>query len=122
MIFAIDFDGTCVEHKYPDVGLNVPFAVNALNILQGDGHELILWTMRSDEYLTDAVNWFATNGIELHGINNNPDQHNWTNSPKAYAQKYIDDAAVGCPLRAGIQGHRPMVDWKAVMTMLGYDV
>ncbi len=122
MIFGIDFDGPCVEHKYPDIGINVPFAVSSLNMLAGDGHQLILWTMRSDEPLDHAVHWFNENNIELFGINGNPSQHNWTDSPKAYCHQYIDDAAVGCPLRDGIQGPRKMVDWKGVMTLLGYRV
>lgn len=119
MIFAIDFDGTCVEHQYPNIGLSVPYAVSSLLRLVEGGHKLILYTMRSDEYLADAVNWFKMNGIELWGVNVNPEQKEWTNSPKAYANKYIDDNAVGCPLRPGIQGTRPMVDWPKLMNIMG---
>ena len=115
MIIAVDFDGTCVEHKYPDIGLNVPGAVTALKELATSGHKLILYTMRSGEELDAACKWFFENEIPLWCANANPMQSEWTLSPKVYAHKYIDDAAIGCPLRPGIQGTRPMVDWTLVM-------
>jgi len=121
MIIAVDFDGTCVEHMYPDVGISVPYAVMVLKELSDAGHRLILFTMRSDDTLDAAVSWFEINGIPLFGVNTNPEQKEWTNSPKAYAQRYIDDAAVGCPLRPGVQGTRPMVDWLVVRNMILYN-
>ena len=70
-------------------------------------------------YLTDAVNWFNENGIPLYGIQTNPTQHTWTTSPKAYAQLYIDDAALGCPLKYDLKfADRPFVDWSMVREML----
>lgn len=66
-------------------------------------------------YLTDAVNWFKENEIELYGINENPSQKEWTRSPKAYGHLYIDDAALGCPLEVNKElSDKPFVDWKAV--------
>ena len=44
---AVDFDGTCVEHDYPEVGLDVEGAVETLKELQSRGHRIILYTMRS---------------------------------------------------------------------------
>jgi len=129
MKIAIDFDGTCVTHEFPKVGTDVG-AVPVLKRLVEAGHQLILWTMRSDvehprsdhpeihavggDYLTDAVNWFKTNDIPLWGINSNPEQHTWTHSPKAYAQLYIDDAALGCPLCHPPLPARPYVNWDAI--------
>ncbi|MBN4048668.1 hypothetical protein JYU00_00750, partial [bacterium AH-315-N22] len=83
------------------------------------GAKLILFTMRSDdaegkEYLRDAVQYFEENNIELFGINHNPDQDSWTNSPKAYGKIYIDDSAFGCPLIHPPTFNRPCVDWKVV--------
>lgn len=112
-IFAIDFDGTCVEHEYPRVGNNVPHAVRVLTRIHESGAKLILWTMRSDSTLQDAQKWFSDNGIPLFGVNRNPAQGAWTSSPKAYAHVYIDDAALGCPLIEGVH-IRPIVDWLAV--------
>lgn len=70
--------------------------------------------MRSGDTLENAVKWFADNGIELWGVNRNPDQYKWTGSPKVYAQLYIDDAALGCPLIKPMNGKRPYVDWSLV--------
>lgn len=97
MIIAIDFDGTCVAHEYPNVGKDIG-AAPILKQLTDNGHQLILWTMRSGETLADAVKWFSDNEIPLWGINENPEQHTWTSSKKQYAQMYIDDAALGAPL------------------------
>ena len=134
MEICIDFDGTCVTHEFPNVGKDIG-AIPILNKIADAGHNLILFTMRSDieevtsndygihkqagEYLTDAVNWFIDNHIPLHGVNANPTQHTWTKSPKAYGQLYIDDAALGCPLIYNSEiSDRPFVDWAKVEEML----
>lgn len=122
LTIAVDFDGTCVDHRYPDIGADVPFAVLSLKLLTETlGAKVILNTMRSGEYLAAAVNWFSKNNIQLYGINSHPDQHTWTHSPKVYANKYIDDAAVGCPLIEVPGFARPCVDWNNVMYILRRD-
>ena len=45
---AIDFDGTCVTHEYPNVGRDIG-AAPVLRKLVENGHKLILWTMRDDK-------------------------------------------------------------------------
>jgi hydroxymethylpyrimidine pyrophosphatase-like HAD family hydrolase len=117
-IVAVDFDGTVVTHEYPEVGTEVAGAVSVLKKLQASDTKIILWTMRSDDELEDAVRWFAEREIDLFGINMNPEQIEWTNSPKAYAQLYIDDAAAGCPVKASFDGGRDFVDWYEVETIL----
>ena len=118
MYIAIDFDGTCVTHDYPRIGKEIG-ATKVLKRLVGAGHKLILNTMRSDKELQDAVNWFKKNGIELYGVNENPTQKRWTNSPKVYAHMYIDDAALGCPLiNAPELSNRPFVDWDSINRQL----
>ena len=97
MIIAIDFDGTSVEHYYPKLGPTIPGAVQTIKKPIAARHQIILWTMRDGKELQDAVNWYKAYDIPLFGINKNPDQ-DWSKSPKAYAQLYIDDAAAGCPL------------------------
>ena len=121
LIVAVDFDGTCVEHFYPAVGPDVPGAVETLLLFQEAGWKILLWTMRSGLPLEDAVAWFRGHGIELYGVNTNPDQHTWTDSPKVYAHFYIDDAAVGCPLVLGRDGGRDYVDWREIRKVLGFD-
>ncbi len=119
MYICIDFDGTIVDHRYPEIGEPVPMAVKWLLRLQDSGARLILFTMRSDDprfgnLLTDAVQYLEKNGIKLFGINANPDQKTWTSSPKAYAHIYVDDSAFGCPLIQHKGFARPCVDWKKV--------
>lgn len=118
MYIAIDFDGTCVTHDYPRIGKDIN-AVNVLKKLVANGHKLILNTMRSGKELKEAINWFKENDIELYGANENPTQKRWTNSPKVYAHLYIDDAALGCPLKMDLSiSDRPFVDWEAVSCSL----
>lgn len=136
MDICIDFDGTCVTHEFPKIGKDIG-AVPVLKKIVAAGHNLILFTMRSDmpegyttdkhinkefgNHLTDAVNWFKENNIPLYGINRNPTQNSWTKSPKAYAQLYIDDAALGCPLLFNEdKSNRPYVDWAKVAYHLKY--
>ena len=69
MVIAIDFDGTIVEHKYPKIGEEIPFAIDTLKELINDGHRLILWTVREGILLEDAVNWCRDRGIEFYAVN-----------------------------------------------------
>lgn len=117
MIIAVDFDGTVVKHEYPAVGECVG-AVEILKELIRNGHILILLTMRSDQYLEDAVNWFKERNISLYDVNNNPTQKDWTNSRKVYAHLYIDDAALGVPLKQDRGDDRAYVDWVEVRRLL----
>lgn len=74
--------------------------------------------MRCDSELTDAVEWFNKKDIPLYGIQKNPTQDTWTKSPKCYAEMYIDDAALGCPLSYPGENTRPYVDWYKVEIIL----
>ena len=51
MTIAVDFDGTIVEHRYPRIGREIPFATDTLKLLQQDQHRLILWSVREGELL-----------------------------------------------------------------------
>ena len=95
-VVAIDFDGTCVTHDYPDVGKDIGAEIT-LKALVASGHKLILYTMRSGEELAHAQQWFADHDIPLYASQRNPQQDTWTSSPKCYANLYIDDATLGVP-------------------------
>lgn len=131
MDIIVDFDGTCVKHSYPKTGDDIG-AQKVLKRLVQKGHNLILFTMRSNfpykgvdnKYsdfcttgLDDAVSWFKVNDIPLYGIQTNPTQSIWTSSPKAYGQLFIDDIALGCPLIYP-KKDRPYVDWIKVEKLL----
>lgn len=117
IVIAVDFDGTCVTHEYPKIGQDVG-AVYVLKRLIAEGAKIILWTMRHGQGLKDAVKWFKDRNILLYGVNQNPTQIEWTDSPKAYAHLYIDDAALGVPLCLCPPVERPFVDWGRVESLL----
>lgn len=117
MIIGIDFDGTCVTHEYPGIGRDIG-AEPVLKELIDAGHKLILLTMRSGQNLEEAITWFRERDIPLFGVNKNPEQSAWTDSPKAYCNLYIDDVALGVPLRTSSMDSRPYVDWGKVREML----
>lgn len=118
MIINIDFDGTATTHEYPLVGKDIG-AQKVLKKLTDNGHQLILFTMRSGQELTDAINWFKKNNIPLYGIQTNPTQSAWTTSPKSLADLILDDSALGCPLKYDPTiSSRYFVDWEIVEKML----
>ena len=128
MIIAVDFDGTLVDHVFPEIGEPVAGAFEWLKRFREAGAFLILYTMRADErgvksvemfpgerrFLSEAVEFCRAQGIEFDALNRNPQQDEWTSSPKAYAHVYIDDAAFGCPLNLSTNGGRPTVNWDVV--------
>lgn len=125
MIIAVDFDGTCVTHEYPNIGKNIGAEI-VLKALTDEGHDLILYTMRDhpadnsvQDPLQEAIDWFSQNDIPLFGVNENPTQKSWTTSPKPYAHLYIDDAALGIPTIK--LGEKPFVDWYTVAFRLGWN-
>ena len=100
MKIAVDFDGTIVEHKYPSIGRERPFAIDTLLKLQADGHQLILWTVRSGDLLQEALKWCEKRGLEFWAVNSNlPQGGLFTDKPEAsrkiQADIFIDDANVG---------------------------
>lgn len=118
MIIGIDFDGTCVTHEYPHIGKEIG-AISVLKKIIDNGHELIIHTMRSGDTLNAAVKFLNDNGIELFGVNKNPNQKSWTTSPKPYCHLYIDDTALGCPIIYNSDvSMRPYVNWVEVENML----
>lgn len=98
MNIAIDFDGTIVEHEYPEIGREKPFAIETLKLLQKENHRLILWTVREGELLDEAVEYCRNRGLEFYAVNcNNPEET--TDSP-TYSRKlqvdlFVDDRNLG---------------------------
>lgn len=94
---AIDFDGTIVEHKYPKIGNEIPFAIHTLKALQKKGHKLILWTYRSGAELQEALQFCNSRGLEFYAVNKTyPEEKMDDNtSRKILADYYIDDRNFG---------------------------
>lgn len=99
MIIAVDFDGTIVAHKYPEIGQEVPFAIDTLKMLIKDQHRLILWSVREGALLDEAVEWCRTRGVEFYAVNKDyPEEEKEKNnhfSRKLKADFFIDDRNVG---------------------------
>lgn len=114
LIVGVDFDGTVVTHDFPHIGKDIG-AIPYLRQLNALGVKLILHTMRSDEKLEEAATFLKNQGVELWGLNMNPEQKSWTNSTKPYCNIFVDDAALGCPLAFNPKiSNRNFVDWKIV--------
>lgn len=98
MTIAIDFDGTIVEHRYPEIGNEIPFAVDTLKRLQEDRHRLILWTVREGALLKEAVDWCRERGIEFYAVNRDFPEEAGSHpgfSRKIKADVFIDDRNLG---------------------------
>lgn len=99
MTIAVDFDGTIVEHKYPQIGNEIPFATDTLKMLIADGHRVILWTVREGGLLDDAVRWLEERGVHLYCVNKDFPEEN-ADAYKEHSRKlkvdiFIDDRNVG---------------------------
>lgn len=111
MVIAVDFDGTIVEHKYPHIGKELPFAIATLKRLQAERHLLILWTVREGDLLDEAVEFCRKRGLEFYAVNaNHPDEnaqeHRYA-CRKPKADLFIDDRNVG-----------GLPDWGAIYEMV----
>ncbi|WP_299581753.1 BT0820 family HAD-type phosphatase [uncultured Sunxiuqinia sp.] len=97
LTIAVDFDGTIVEHKFPAIGNELPFATHTLKTLQEKGHRLILWTYRSGQQLDEAVDFCKERGLTFYAVNKNyPEEKMSDNiSRKILADVYIDDRNIG---------------------------
>lgn len=99
MVIAVDFDGTIVEHKYPAIGEEIPFATDTLKMLIKDRHKLILWSVREGKLLEEAVEWCRKRGVEFYAVNRDYPEETMQNnnhfSRKLKADYFIDDRNIG---------------------------
>lgn len=111
MLIAIDFDGTIVEHRYPEIGREIPFAIETLKKLQNDGHKLVMWSVREGDLLQEAVDWCAERGLMFYAVNRNyPEESVEINEHyhrKLSVDMFIDDRNLG-----------GLPDWGTIYTMI----
>ena len=119
----LDFDGTVVEHTYPEIGALNPRSFAVIRKLQNAGHRIILNTYRAD--LADGSLQVALN--LLNDINNEllpiteftelkiqPPAWNWKKTLEE-GILYIDDVCDGTPMIRNIAlPFGMMVDWKTL--------
>lgn len=93
-IIAVDFDGTIVEDRYPKIGKPMPFAIETLQLLQKDGHRLVLWTVRKGRTLEEAIEFCRKFEIEFYAVNQNFEGEE-NPGGKLNADIFIDDRNIG---------------------------
>lgn len=98
MTIAVDFDGTIVRHRYPEIGPEIPFAIDTLKLLRSENHRLILWTVREGRLLDEAVEYCRRRGLDFYAVNSNYPEEKSSHagySRKICADLYIDDRNIG---------------------------
>lgn len=121
-IYAVDFDGTLCENKWPDIGEpNVDLIKFLKDIIKANGHYLILYTMREGQKLDEAVAWCRKQGLYFDAVNDNVQVMKafYGNNPrKVYADWYIDDhnaTVIGAlPYHPGNESK--FTEWKCRLT------
>lgn len=96
-IIAVDFDGTLVEDKFPEIGEPRQTVFEDIMEAQKDGAKIILWTSRNGERLKEAVEYCVSRGLHFDAINENLDECKVlfdNDTRKVYANEYWDDKAV----------------------------
>ncbi len=97
LTIAVDFDGTIVENRFPEIGKPILFAFESLKKLQEEGHRIILWTYRHNKRLEEAVVFCENKGLEFYAVNKSypEEEHDDTISRKILADIFIDDRNLG---------------------------
>jgi hydroxymethylpyrimidine pyrophosphatase-like HAD family hydrolase len=109
MIIAVDFDGTIVENRYPNIGREISFAIDTLKALSKAGHQLILWTVRNGKQLEEAVAFCEERGVTFYAVNKSYPEEEFDESisRKINADLFIDDRNIG-----------GMLSWGAIYQMI----
>jgi hypothetical protein len=127
MKIYLDFDGTVVEHYFPEIGAENPHAIQVIARLQAAGHEIVLNTYRADinvqhvhealgfihsfEEIQQPIEKFLPQKLEPRSFD--------LDLAKESNQLYLDDISTGIPMRRNIVlEHGMMVDWMALEKIL----
>ena len=119
----LDFDGTVVEHAYPEIGVLNPRSFALIRKLQNAGHRIILNTYRADladgslqaaqDFLNDINNELLPI-TECTELKIQPPAWNWEKTIEE-GILYIDDVCDGTPMIRNIAlPFGMMVDWKTL--------
>ena len=120
MKIYLDFDGTVVEHYFPEIGAENPHAIQVIARLQAVGHDIVLNTYRADidqKHVQEALDFIHSLDVLAYPIEKFLPKKL---EPRAFDLKvaqesnqlYIDDIAEGIPMRRNIVLESGMmVDW-----------
>lgn len=95
-IYAVDFDGTLAETKFPEIIKPYFSMFMTCKEIKRRGDILILWTCRCGKDLEDAVEFCRKHGLEFDYVNENVPENVekfGNDSRKIFAHEYIDDKA-----------------------------
>ena len=96
-IIAVDFDGTIVKNKWPEIGEINEHVVKEMRREDEQGSVIILWTCRTGKELEEAIKFCYENDIPIDYAN---EDCNWVkenfgdNGVKVFATEYWDDKCV----------------------------
>ena len=121
MTIYLDFDGTVVAHRYPEIGEYNEGCFEVLKKLQEAGHSIILNTSRSDFQngtIDEALFYLKKNEDQfLHPIKEHtpsklqPTEWSW-DGILLFDTMFIDDISKGIPLKKDENSNTfEMVDW-----------
>lgn len=98
MIVAVDFDGVLCRDKFPEIGAPNYGVVSLVREIIDAGHEVVLWTCRADDRLTEAVEWCHDRGLHFCAVNDNAPSNKVkyekeypNGTRKVFADVYMDD-------------------------------
>ena len=98
MIISVDFDGTIVENKYPEIGDPIPGAIQTLQAWKARGHTIIINSCRNGIHQAQMEAWLIRNHVAHDYINRNAPERialYGFDCRKISADIYIDDHDVG---------------------------
>lgn len=97
-IIAVDFDGTLVQDKFPEIGEKRDWVWTRIFAAKRAGKKIILWTSRDNHNLKEAVEFCRNQGLEFDAVNENLEEVKTlfnNDTRKVYANEYWDDKAIG---------------------------
>lgn len=102
MIIAIDFDGTIVEDRYPEIGPPKIFAFETMQEMLKHRHQLILWTSREGKQLEAAVAFCEAKGLRFYAVNKSYPEEKF--DPSTASRKIICDLFISNKNFGGMKG------------------
>lgn len=114
MIIAIDFDGVLAANEFPEIGRDLGSRY-WLGCLKALGAEMVLWTCRSGASFKEMEAWIEEHGFGemFAAVNAKAPNAPFDDDPrKIYATVYVDDRALGAPMKNDVRTEDPpYYDW-----------
>ncbi len=99
MILAVDFDGTVVEHRFPEIGQEIPGAIRTIQDLHEAGHKILIWTCRTlarpAPGIEEMIAWLKRTDGPYDAMNYNMFGASFYSMPIVYGDVYLDDKNFG---------------------------